>query len=200
MAQKLKARKLIFILVVVSFCILTIPTVIYLGNFGAYKISDSPGDWGVFGDYIGGVLNPLLSIVNLIVLGYLTIFVSEQDSRTALNQFRFDLYMKLMNTIDQFEVDESTDTGLDQLSNMANSIFDYSFLFKEVESEYQDKATAFRDAILRFYDYYDNSILATSSDDFEISEGPDFALLENEYEKNKTEFLRLLQKSMINPH
>ncbi len=137
MAQKLKARKLIVILAFVSFCILIIPTVIYLGNFGGYKLSDSPGDWGVFGDYLGGVLNPLLSIVNLIVLGYLTVFVSEQDNRMALNQFRFDFYMELKEKLTNLDKDSEV-TDLDKLITQIEYFGDFDFLFSQ-KTLYQNK-------------------------------------------------------------
>lgn len=50
----------------IGFVILT-----YVANFYfrlGYVISDSPEAWGQLGDYIGGVLNPLLTFISLVLL------------------------------------------------------------------------------------------------------------------------------------
>ena len=42
---------------------------VYIYNFGPgqwFKLSSSPADWGVFGDYVGGLLNPFLSFLTFI--------------------------------------------------------------------------------------------------------------------------------------
>lgn len=36
-------------------------------------------DWGTFGDFIGGITNPIIGIVNVLVLVYLTLRISEID-------------------------------------------------------------------------------------------------------------------------
>lgn len=43
----------------------------YVGNFYfrlGYVVSDSPEAWGQLGDYLGGVLNPLLSFISIVLL------------------------------------------------------------------------------------------------------------------------------------
>jgi len=51
--------------------------------FGENDISDDPERWGQFGDYFGGLLNPLISFLNLIVLTYLSLrLVKEDDQRS----------------------------------------------------------------------------------------------------------------------
>lgn len=52
-----------------TFAILALITISsYIITFHHHSISESPSDWGVFGDYIGGVLNPLISFVTLCFL------------------------------------------------------------------------------------------------------------------------------------
>lgn len=41
---------------------------IYLWKFHNAPISDQPADWGVLGDYFGGILNPIISFTALIYL------------------------------------------------------------------------------------------------------------------------------------
>ncbi len=40
----------------------------YVFNFHAHNFSENSGDWGTFGDFFGGTLNPLLSFLALIIL------------------------------------------------------------------------------------------------------------------------------------
>nr|WP_299214175.1 hypothetical protein [uncultured Allomuricauda sp.] len=56
-------------------CLLALILIVgsYSLNFGKYGISESTENWGQFGDYIGGLLNPIISIINLAILTYLSI-------------------------------------------------------------------------------------------------------------------------------
>ncbi|MCQ9325659.1 putative phage abortive infection protein [Neisseria dentiae] len=44
--------------------------VLYYDNFGSRELSESPEQWGQFGDYIGGVLNPIFGFATFIALLY----------------------------------------------------------------------------------------------------------------------------------
>lgn len=61
--------------------LLVAPILVYWLNFKGYGVSDNPSNWGVFGDYIGGVLNPFIAFLNLGILIYLTVFVSREDTK-----------------------------------------------------------------------------------------------------------------------
>lgn len=37
----------------------------YIYKFSSSSISSNPSDWGVLGDYVGGTLNPLISLITL---------------------------------------------------------------------------------------------------------------------------------------
>lgn len=41
-------------------------TLIYIINFHGYSLSGDPANWGVLGDYFGGIINPILSLATLI--------------------------------------------------------------------------------------------------------------------------------------
>lgn len=58
---------------------------LYYINFGG-GLSSDPGDWGVFGDYTGGVLNPLLNFITIYLLIKSLVFQKDQ-----LDQARDDL-------------------------------------------------------------------------------------------------------------
>ena len=50
---------------------------IYFLNFRNHSISSRIIDWALFGDYIGGVLNPILAIINICVFIILTITIQK---------------------------------------------------------------------------------------------------------------------------
>jgi hypothetical protein len=49
----------------------TIPAIVYVHNFGKFGTSQQTDDWAKFGDYFGGVLNPVIALVNLFVVVYI---------------------------------------------------------------------------------------------------------------------------------
>jgi len=53
------------------------------------RFSNDPSIWGQYGDYIGGLLNPLFSLINIVVLIYLTFIVSKNDDNRSKNELRY---------------------------------------------------------------------------------------------------------------
>ena len=43
--------------------IIVSPLLVYLWNFHGYKISGDPNDWGVFGDFVGGVYSVIIAVL-----------------------------------------------------------------------------------------------------------------------------------------
>lgn len=85
-----KSQRLIRIalvtMVLVSSISLLLVVGLYAANFGG-QLSDSPDVWGQFGDYLGGVLNPFLSLIGLIGLA-LTLYanvVALRQSRQSID-------------------------------------------------------------------------------------------------------------------
>jgi hypothetical protein len=52
----------------------------FFGDLG-YELSNKPGDWGAFGDYFGGILNPIVGIATLVLIA-----ITLQLTRKALIQ------------------------------------------------------------------------------------------------------------------
>lgn len=69
--------RLLWISTLIALSIVIIP---YICKFGALNFSSSPESWGPFGDYVGGLLNPIIGILNLIVLTYLSINLVKEDT------------------------------------------------------------------------------------------------------------------------
>lgn len=81
-------NKIIWIIVgIVSISILTVFG-LYILNFHDHEISKNPEEWGQFGDYIGGVLNALVSVLNLILITYLTVKIAKIDEDRSKNNLK----------------------------------------------------------------------------------------------------------------
>lgn len=175
--------------------IVVFPLGYYCINFFEHRISDSPADWGVFGDFIGGTANPLLSIVNIWVLWHLTKEVSKQDNQMALNQFRFDFYQKIKGAFNQFNEEEILSADIENLLMDLDSLIDYSFLFQEIEKEFLAHSEVLNETVLNMRDNYSDIIYDGVSG--EVRDTAAFDELVNEFTKNKASFLKLLQKTII---
>ncbi|WP_394973910.1 hypothetical protein [uncultured Croceitalea sp.] len=88
---------------VISFLLLLFPIVFYAFHFSSFKISDNPEHWGVFGDFVGGIINPIISILSLIVLGLLTWLVAKQSNEEnytlSLKRLRIDVIEEFSNSM-----------------------------------------------------------------------------------------------------
>lgn len=65
----------------------------YIRNFYSTPISGDPANWGQFGDYIGGVLNPLLALTNLVVFIFLNNKIQRQEDRNTAENIRIQKVM-----------------------------------------------------------------------------------------------------------
>lgn len=68
--------------------IIFLPLVLYLLKFGHEAVSNSPEQWGQFGDYIGGVLNPILGFATFAALLYT---IKLQLDTIRLQQYSLDI-------------------------------------------------------------------------------------------------------------
>ncbi|MEE4231987.1 hypothetical protein V2I85_10465 [Pseudomonas viridiflava] len=72
-----KSGLIIFIAIAVTITVVSLPWVI---TFYDAPFSSKPGDWGVFGDYFGGVLSTIVSI-----FGFLALLVTIQIQRKVMS-------------------------------------------------------------------------------------------------------------------
>lgn len=78
----MKNKTLITTLWISSLAFIIITVGLYILKFNKYGFSNDPESWSRFADYFGGILNPFLSLLNLIILTYLSIrLVREEDNR-----------------------------------------------------------------------------------------------------------------------
>ena len=60
---------------------------LYLFNFGKYGFSPEQGDWGAFGDFIGGTLNPIFAFLSLIAI-LMTIRIQSKELKTSTEELK----------------------------------------------------------------------------------------------------------------
>lgn len=79
-----KTKKLIQRLCTGTSVVVALIVLLYMITFAQNGISSNPEDWSRFGDFFGGTLNALLSIINFIVLTFLTIKIVEiEETRNS---------------------------------------------------------------------------------------------------------------------
>jgi len=113
------------------------PQWLFYNKLSQYGWSTDPARWGQYGDFIGGLSNPLLAAINIGVFIYLTHRISklEEDRNKAslntqhtiaLNQFRHDAYNKLKDYFDEFPKTKET-----SFSDIATAYYDFSRYVKD---------------------------------------------------------------------
>lgn len=75
-------------LIIISIVAATISIGMYVNLFKANAISDQPTDWGVFGDFVGGTMNPLLSIINICVTIWIAMIINKFSKRLGMTQIK----------------------------------------------------------------------------------------------------------------
>ena len=133
------------VIVILSFFIL-VTLLLYILNFSGHVLSTDPSDWGVFGDYFGGILNPITAILNIAVVIYLTYIISKTDDNNhlrnlehqknlTLSELKQSAYNELANKLD------SLYTSL--LGNTDNLKYEPVLLLTYVNSFFQNMTHLF---------------------------------------------------------
>ncbi|WP_316752576.1 hypothetical protein [Pedobacter gandavensis] len=79
--MKIKHIVLIAILVLIIIILGYLPIALYRDQFDASVRSNTQADWGTFGDYIGGLLNPFISLLTLLVTSYIAYILFTYESK-----------------------------------------------------------------------------------------------------------------------
>src|SRR5690625_346479 len=78
--------KFLIILIVILGGLILLVLFAFMINFGNLGVSNNLADWAYFGDYICGILNPILALVNVCVFIILTLTIQQlADHRTKDN-------------------------------------------------------------------------------------------------------------------
>lgn len=85
----------------IAVALLIVINLLYLFNFGP-GISKDPGAWGQYGDFIGGVLNPIAALASVYFL-YITLARQMDDSEEQAKLARTNLELAMQNMQTQQE-------------------------------------------------------------------------------------------------
>lgn len=92
-----KIKKTVIIIVCILIGLSLIPILAYLINFYDHVVSDKTENWAQFGDYVGGLVNPLIGIVNIAVVAYLALRVDEINNKLRIEDINRE--KQLLETI-----------------------------------------------------------------------------------------------------
>ena len=106
-------------MIVIAVCML--PIIPYIINFRRLTISDNPSDWGIFGDYVGGIDSIIVALI-VVYIGNL-ITRNEDKNKTARTAI-IDIY-KQINDID------SRNINLSKVIKLTKSIADASLFIPQ---------------------------------------------------------------------
>jgi len=91
----------------------------YIIYFHSHSISKSPADWGVFGDFLGGLINPYVAILTLIVTIYIAVEISKLDDKRNEKAIDFER-RRFLNELRESEYRRIT-TELQKISGALSS-------------------------------------------------------------------------------
>ncbi|QIP55430.1 putative phage abortive infection protein [Hafnia alvei] len=113
----MKRLSFIFIFVLVTCLFIAFALYKYWMNFGALPISQSVEHWGQFGDYIGGVLNPGLSFLSIILVCFTLYTTSKQSMTQSFESVLFELLRYHKDHLSNIKVvyNEESYKGVDAL-------------------------------------------------------------------------------------
>jgi len=83
--QKVKRPVLLILLASMAVVLIIGPYIFY--HIDGWKVAGGPSNWGSFGDYLGGILNPLVGIVGVLLL-YQTFALQRKELKQARKQFK----------------------------------------------------------------------------------------------------------------
>lgn len=89
--QNIKRYAIIYSLLMLSFVLMLIVFISYVLMFGSRPFSHSIEQWGQFGDYIGGVLNPSLAFISVMLVCLTLYSTSRQASIQSFESVLFEL-------------------------------------------------------------------------------------------------------------
>ncbi len=112
----------------------------YSIKFYRTVLSDDPGNWGEFGDYIGGILNPIFTLINIILLLYLAKIVNQKEDQRIIDELKYKDYKEITQKFYKIKIDNFT--PLEKICINAKSMRDFltfnivtkAYFFNEIDN------------------------------------------------------------------
>ena len=101
-----------------------VPIAVYVWEFHSYMFSENPADWGVFGDYIGGVY----SVIIAILVVYITRNLEKRDEEKRLKKEALrQVYLQITSIQQKQTVNQNKLTKLFRLIEESKLYIDDGF-------------------------------------------------------------------------
>ncbi|ENJ7409892.1 hypothetical protein AB1867_002308 [Salmonella enterica] len=126
--ERLQVNILLLIVTILSLSII----MIYINNFYSLRISKDPSDWGALGDYFGGLLNPLISIITLFFVAKTYLTQKEELRKMELSADKSD---KLRENATQAQI-SLAESYLEQVK-ISNNTSRINLLSSKISSGYK---------------------------------------------------------------
>jgi hypothetical protein len=83
----MKTRTAVYLLLIASVVISAMTVIPYVWYFRSASVSSTdPGAWANFGNYVGGILGPAFSLLNLLAIIYIAIRINEIQQRDLVTK------------------------------------------------------------------------------------------------------------------
>ncbi len=82
--------------IVLALIAISTPIYIYWKDFHSLNRSGNPNDWGTFGDFIGGILNPIISFLTLIVSIIIALELKKIEERNRDREIQASYFPQLV--------------------------------------------------------------------------------------------------------
>ena len=93
----MKIRHIIYIAI-----ILLLPILIYAYFFRDLSLG-GPSEWGKFGDFYSGVLNPIITAITTLLLIYITSIIARRDETRQQKKFFFEYRLNVINKLMMYQ-------------------------------------------------------------------------------------------------
>ncbi len=188
----MKDKTLLAILWISSIISLFITIGAYFLKFYNSSFSNDPANWGQFGDYIGGILNPIISLLNLIILTYLSIKLVKLDddrNKWTLQELARPYGDMIFSNFDSKIKIQLHNCGLGPMIISKMIIRDSQ---NETFNNFRELLTPFKKNIKLEYEFLD-----FSNNHFALVKDKAETLMRIEGNKDDTEFLNYLKEIKI---
>lgn len=132
----------------------------YISNFYEQSISKSSADWGTFGDFMGGTLNPMLAFLSFIALLY-TIRIQSKE----LSLSRIQLTKTKKATKNSATALKKQSKSI-KLQNFENTFFNMLELHNKIASRFDGKIEIRGEYNFKFIDSFPIKRLITANNSF----------------------------------
>lgn len=108
MRKQSRTAIVVWLAVFVALLLISAPLILYHSHFKEQAVGSDPATWGQFGDYVGGVLNPIIGILNLGLFVYISWLVADlagdHNLQLLVKQRRMEAFELLMSDISKLNL------------------------------------------------------------------------------------------------